>query len=223
MEDMYGEGYEKDEKEDRRKSMGGRKQSRKRDRFVKEAKKGFEFKPIYIIPVLITGGIIYFVFSGGLPEAAEPLPLPDTGDNGSDSTDTTNKKTPDPDSTYIPISNINDGKAHYYKHESPAGRTIRFFVLKSSDNIFRTAFDACDVCFREKKGYRQEGDNMVCNNCGMKFESTKINEISGGCNPAPLDRHIEDANYNEVGLKSWTEDGYLVIRKSDIENGAGYF
>ena len=32
-----------------------------------------------------------------------------------------------------------------------------------------------------------------------------------------------DANYNEVELNSWTDDGYLVIKKSDIETGARYF
>ena len=29
---------------------------------------------------------------------------------------------------------------------------------------------------------------MVCNNCGQKFSSDLINEIKGGCNPAPLER-----------------------------------
>ena len=29
---------------------------------------------------------------------------------------------------------------------------------------------------------------MVCNNCGRRFPSTKINVLEGGCNPSPLDR-----------------------------------
>jgi uncharacterized membrane protein len=50
---------------------------------------------------------------------------------------------------------------------------------------------------------------MVCNNCGQRFPSTKINVLKGGCNPAPLDRRVEG--------------GYLVLRSQDIETGAFYF
>jgi len=108
----------------------------------------------------------------------------------------------------LPVSEINDGYAHYYTYKSSRG-SINFFVLRSSDGVIRAAFDACDVCYREKKGYRQEGDYMVCNNCGQRFLSTQINVIRGGCNPAPLDRYVEGQ--------------YLVFKASDIEKGRIYF
>lgn len=108
----------------------------------------------------------------------------------------------------IPISKIDDGDAHYYSFEAK-GREIRFFVLKSSDGVIRAAFDACDVCFSERKGYDRTGESVVCNNCGQRFHSTMINEVKGGCNPAPLARKAED--------------GKLYIRASDIEQGARYF
>ncbi len=109
----------------------------------------------------------------------------------------------------IPIGQVSDQAAQYYTYKASNGKTINFFVLKSSDGIIRAAFDACDVCYREKKGYRQEGDVMVCNNCGQRFPSTKINEIKGGCNPAPLGRTV-DGNT-------------LLIKASDIEQGGWYF
>jgi uncharacterized membrane protein len=108
----------------------------------------------------------------------------------------------------IPLKEINDGKAHYYslnEHDS----SIRFFVVRSKDNIFRAAFDACDVCFPEKKGYSQAGDYMICTNCGQKFHSTQINVLKGGCNPAPLMREIVGNN--------------LVITVSAIRSGILYF
>lgn len=108
----------------------------------------------------------------------------------------------------LPVSEVNDGKAHFYTY-SGKGRDVNFFVLRSSDGVIRAAFDACDVCYREKKGYRQVGDLMVCNNCGQQFPSVKINVLRGGCNPAPLDRQVEG--------------GYLVLKASDIEGGAFYF
>jgi uncharacterized membrane protein len=86
---------------------------------------------------------------------------------------------------------------------------VRYFVLKSSDGVLRAAFDACDVCWPENKGYFQRGDYMVCRNCGRKFASIKVNEVKGGCNPAPLERSV-------VGEK-------LVIQMKDIELGKRYF
>jgi len=108
----------------------------------------------------------------------------------------------------FPLSTFDDGQAHYFSFPD-AGKSIDFFVLKSSDGVVRAAFDACDVCFAARQGYRQEGDVMVCNNCGRQFPSTKINEVKGGCNPAPLERQVE-------GL-------HLIIASSDIAAGDRYF
>jgi len=91
---------------------------------------------------------------------------------------------------------------------------VDFFVLKSSDGIIRAAIDSCDVCYRSGLGYYQEGDYMVCKNCGQKFASAKINEIKGGCNPAPLNRTVVGdklvINMSDINLNSW----YMKYRKS---------
>lgn len=108
----------------------------------------------------------------------------------------------------IPIKDVNDGKAHYYQYKN-GGSTVKFFVVKSSDGTIRAAFDACDVCFPAKKGYSQDGDFMVCNNCGRKFHSSRINVEKGGCNPAPLIR--------EVAGK------HLVINVADVIPGSRFF
>jgi len=107
------------------------------------------------------------------------------------------------------VAVFNDGKARFFKYTNGNGSTIRYFVLKSSDGLIRAAFDACDVCWRAGKGYVQDGDQMVCRNCGRRFDSVRINEIKGGCNPAPLRRHVED--------------GKLIIQTKDILEGSGYF
>lgn len=90
----------------------------------------------------------------------------------------------------LSASTFDDGLARFYRHLTAAGREVRFFVMKSSDGVIRAAFDACDVCYRERKGYRQAGDVMVCNNCEQVFPSTQINVLQGGCNPAPIERSI---------------------------------
>lgn len=108
----------------------------------------------------------------------------------------------------IPINEVSDGKAHYYSIDTD-GKEIRFFVVRSKDGIIRAAFDACDVCYRSKKGYARQGDFMVCNNCGMRFHSSRINVVKGGCNPSPLERR--------------TEGDKLIISLDTIKSGAMYF
>jgi hypothetical protein len=89
----------------------------------------------------------------------------------------------------LPLSTFDDEKAHHYTfmHE---GRPLEFFVLKSGDGVVRAAFNACDVCFEAHRGYTQEGDTMVCNNCGRRFPADQINVVQGGCNPSPLERSV---------------------------------
>lgn len=109
----------------------------------------------------------------------------------------------------IPLSEVSDGKAHYYKL-AEGGKEIAFFVVKGSDGKIHTAFDACDACFREKKGYEQAGDKMVCKNCNMKFAVNRIGVAStGGCNPSHLPSKVEG--------------GDVSISVNDLKGGARFF
>jgi uncharacterized membrane protein len=112
------------------------------------------------------------------------------------------------DTLSYPLSLFEDGQARHFEHKSD-GLTIRYFVLKSSDGVVRAAFDACDVCWPAGKGYVQSGDEMICRNCGRRFASVLINEVKGGCNPAPLNRTIQG--------------GQLIIKVNDILSGQQYF
>jgi uncharacterized membrane protein len=108
----------------------------------------------------------------------------------------------------IPLASLASGKALFLSIANE-GTEFRYFALKCGEGQYRAALDACDVCYRAKKGYRQEGDKVVCNNCDMKFDSAKIGEKKGGCNPH--------------GLPSAVEGKSLVILKSDIFAGKRYF
>ncbi|HWW77121.1 MAG TPA: DUF2318 domain-containing protein [Pyrinomonadaceae bacterium] len=108
----------------------------------------------------------------------------------------------------LPLSELT-GKAAFYKYTTSSGRDVRFFAMKSSDGVYRAALDSCDVCFEAKKGYHQEGDDMVCNKCGNHFHSAQINEVRGGCNP--------------VGLERTVSGDRLVIKSAELERGVEYF
>ena len=102
--------------------------------------------------------------------------------------------TPKDGDVMIPVKTVSDGKAHYFK-------------VKADDGVIRAAVDACDVCYRSGKGYVQEGDFMVCTNCGMRFAAERINEVKGGCNPAPLKREVRGDNLvismQEINANAW--------------------
>ena len=160
-----------------------------------EKKNRSHLRTALVVAVLVAGGLIFYALQTGFvftPKAPPGIQPEVTATEVS-----------------FPAQAFSDGQAQYFQYPAGNGISIRFFILKSSDGVIRAAFDACDVCWREGKGYYQEGDFMVCRNCGRRFASVKVNEVKGGCNPAPLDRSV-------VGDK-------LVLRVSDILRGAKYF
>ena len=116
-----------------------------------------------------------------------------------------------PDGVFnIPMSDISE-TAKFFEY-SYGGSTIRFFAVKADDGSVKTGFDECDVCYRSGKGYRQEGNYMVCNNCGNRYPISGLgteNKNPGGCWPGYLPSTVEGDN--------------LVIEKSDIASGSWRF
>jgi uncharacterized membrane protein len=109
----------------------------------------------------------------------------------------------------IPLSEVSNGQAKFYQYKASNQKTVRFFVIKSSDGVYRAAADACDVCYPEKMGYHQEGNDLVCNKCRKHFASADVNVLTGGCNPDGIPRKIQ-------GDK-------LVIAASELEARSGLF
>lgn len=120
----------------------------------------------------------------------------------------TTSLTPADGAVSFPLADLADGKSHFYA-VSAGGKEVRYFAVKTADGKVRTAFDACDVCFPEKKGYRQEGEFMVCTNCGRRFHLTMVGEARGGCNPSPLASEV-------VG-------DAVRVKLADIAAGAAFF
>ena len=135
---------------------------------------------IIISAALLAGGVFYYFFN--------------TGKESSVVTSQISQDFQVNQITY-PVSLFEDGKARHYEYKKE-DVTIKYFILKSSDGIIRAAFDACDVCWTAGKGYYQSGDVMVCRNCGRRFPSVRVNEVKGGCNPAPLYRNIENNKFS---------------------------
>ena len=109
----------------------------------------------------------------------------------------------------VPVAKVSDGMAHYYRL-ADGGKELNFFLVKGNDGAIHSAFDACDVCFKEKKGYVQQGEQMLCKNCNQKFAIARIGAASGGgCNPSHLPAKIDGAN--------------IRISVADLKAGARFF
>ena len=149
---------------------------------------------LVICAVLLGGAGVYIALNG----------------TGSDAVSSEANLSPNPtgDQVVYQVSQFADGQARHYKFKHK-DLTIRYFILKSSDGVIRAAFDACDVCWPANKGYYQDGDVMVCRNCGRRFASIRVNEVKGGCNPAPLNRSIQGDQ--------------LILKVKDLLEGKQYF
>jgi len=110
----------------------------------------------------------------------------------------------------IPIAGLNTSKTSLLYDSD--GVTIKYFAMIGADGQPHVAIDACENCQDSGElGYRQEGDEMVCNVCDQRFAINELgttNEI-GGCWPGHLPITL-------------TEDEIL-IDPADIEAGAWYF
>lgn len=159
-------------------SFQNEKRNRKREQFSQPVRPGLQ--PKYVIGTAAGVFLILFVLialGGGAKSSATTTVTP-----GSDGL------------VRISLADVGDGRARFYEYRASSGKTVRFFVIKSSDGVYRAAADACDVCFRSKMGYHQEGDDLVCNKCGRHFPSKDVNVITGSCNPDGIPRTIEGGN-----------------------------
>lgn len=86
----------------------------------------------------------------------------------------------------IPVSDVTE-KATFYSYEATDGTNLEVIAVKADDGTIRTAFNTCQVCYDSGKGYyKQEGSELVCQNCGNRFSASEVEVTKGGCNPVPI-------------------------------------
>jgi hypothetical protein len=102
--------------------------------------------------------------------------------------------------------------AKFYPYTAE-GVKMEVIAVKASDGTVRTAFNTCQVCNNSGRGYYiQEGDELVCQNCGNRFQIDKVEKIKNGCNPVPITPDLK------------TDDGkYITISKSLLVKAKGLF
>lgn len=173
---------------------------KKRAEFSDPNRKKGGLKPLLILAVVAAIGIAVFLVMGKSDSQPSSTTVVSTGAGAGG---------PSVGDVVIPIADLASGKAKFFDYKSGDNRPVRFFVVRSADGQYRAALDACDVCYQAKKGYKQEGDNLICQKCGLPFEISRIGDVAGGCNPVAIPRAVEGGN--------------LVIKAGELESRKSYF
>ena len=146
--------------------------------------------------LLLTSIVIVCVFSMSHHESDDPkLATAETVPAGMD--------------VALPVATFADGRARFYRYVTATGQETRFFIIKSRDGVVHSALDACDSCFRARRGFRQAGDHLICNSCGRVVLSQHVNVLRGGCNPVSVDHTVEGDR--------------IVIRAAVLDQAGSYF
>ena len=117
---------------------------------------------------------------------------------------------PGPNGTVrIDLAGLGPRQVRFYHFLNPSNQEVWFFVGRDSSGQVQVAFDASEVCAKGKRGFRHEGEWVVCNKCDKSFRLTEVNAGGGGCKPVPLAHRIAG--------------GELLIAQADILAGWRFF
>lgn len=109
----------------------------------------------------------------------------------------------------LDIGDLAANQVRFFHFINSGNQEVRFFVGRDSTQTLQVAFDANEVCYKLKRGYRADGDWVVCNKCDKSFRLAEVNAGGGGCKPVPLVHRV-------VGDE-------LILREGDILAGWRYF
>jgi FTR1 family protein len=98
----------------------------------------------------------------------------------------------------VPTAGLGDGNLHFFRAVVD-GTPQSFMIVRKMDGQWIAAIDGCMICGRH--GYRQEGTDAVCRNCGAVIPMSTMGQV-GGCNPVAMSSHMEN--------------GELVLQASDL-------
>ncbi|NLC18405.1 MAG: DUF2318 domain-containing protein [Clostridiales bacterium] len=112
----------------------------------------------------------------------------------------------------IPVGEVTD-EVRFYPAEIN-GIELEALAVRASDGSIRTAFNTCQVCYSSGRGYyEQEGDNLVCQNCGNRFSMEQVEISRGGCNPVPITEEYKTVTEDEIIVpKEFLEKATIIFK-----------
>lgn len=102
-------------------------------------------------------------------------------------------------------------QASFYPYNA-GGIEMEVLAVKAPDGTIRTALNTCQVCYDSGAGYYvQEGDELVCQNCGNRFNISKIEKQKNGCNPVPITSEYKTEDDNTITIPAEFLDAAKVL------------
>jgi uncharacterized membrane protein len=134
-----------------------------------------------------------------------------SSDNSSKKDDLRAAKVTDSD-IVIPVSEVTE-TAKFYPAEIN-GIELEALAVKAPDGSIRTAFNTCQVCYSSGRGYyEQDGDVLVCQNCGNRFSMDQVEVTKGGCNPVPITDEYKTVSDDTITLsKDFLEQATAIFK-----------
>jgi high-affinity iron transporter len=105
----------------------------------------------------------------------------------------------------IPTAQLADHKLHHYA-AMMNGTQVRLIAILDSTDTVRLGLDACVICGHQ--GYYQNGQNVICRNCGSAIYVPTIGQ-AGGCNPIHIDYLVQGDS--------------VIVSQSALATAARYF
>ncbi|MDF2595812.1 MAG: hypothetical protein K0R69_2153 [Clostridia bacterium] len=89
-------------------------------------------------------------------------------------------------------------EAKFYGYQSN-DTYMEVLAVRAADGTVRTALNTCQTCNNSGKGYYvQEGNVLVCQNCGNQFTIDQIELVKNGCNPVPIEQNIKTEDEEKI-------------------------
>ncbi len=120
----------------------------------------------------------------------------------------------------IPATDVLDGDLHRYVWIDQDSIRIRFFVLKTETNSFRTAFDACRACYNYGFYYLKDGE-LICSVCEAPTELTNLAVATEG--EDDQSGSMEGLGCAPLYLPSSVRQGSVVVRVENLVKNKKYF
>lgn len=113
------------------------------------------------------------------------------------------------DKVAIDISGIGSQSGSFRTYRSTSGKKVDFLIYRESSGAPHAVLDACRTCYRWKKGYVLEGNEVVCLKCDLRFRLDNLAQGTGSCVP--------------MALKTEQQGDTLILLVAELEAGARFF
>lgn len=135
-------------------------------------------RPIHaLILIFITFGAIYgadWLIEGGLRQSSYERVAPDADGR-----------------VIVEVSGLAQGNVRFFRFLNTSNQEVKFFVGRDVQGAVQVGFDANEPCAKRKRGYRADGEWMVCRTCDKSFRLAEVNANRGGCAPVALAHRLD--------------------------------